>query len=63
MPNAAPQPLPEAGAQRTLEAVGCRRSVRQGLLYGYWTYLGLLAGNHKAHDSTPDCAATLPYLV
>ena len=24
-PNAAPQPLPEAGAQRTLEAVGCRR--------------------------------------
>jgi hypothetical protein len=23
--NAAPQPLPEAGAQRTLEAVGCRR--------------------------------------
>src|SRR6516225_6503183 len=27
MPNAAPQPLPEAGArhERTLEAVGCRR--------------------------------------
>src|SRR5207248_7750452 len=24
-PNATPQPLPEAGAQRTLEAVGCRR--------------------------------------
>jgi hypothetical protein len=23
MPNAAAQPLPEAGAQRTLEAVGC----------------------------------------
>jgi hypothetical protein len=24
-PNAAPQPLPKAGAERTLEAVGCRR--------------------------------------
>jgi len=24
-PNAAPQLLPEAGAQRTLEAVSCRR--------------------------------------
>src|SRR5882672_3395219 len=31
-PNAAPQPLPEAGAtqERTLEAVGCRR------LFGHW---------------------------
>src|SRR6185503_10179365 len=29
MPNAAPQPLPEAGAryERTLEAVGCRRLI------------------------------------
>jgi len=24
VPNAWPQPLPEAGAERTLEAVGCR---------------------------------------
>ena len=31
-PNAAPQPLPEAGArhERTLEAVGCRRLFGQG---------------------------------
>ena len=26
-PNAAPQPRPEAAAQRTLEAVGCRRLI------------------------------------
>ena len=32
MPNAAPQPLPEAGArhERTLEAVGCRRLFGRG---------------------------------
>ena len=32
MPNAAPQPLPEAGARhkRTLEAVGCRRLLGGG---------------------------------
>src|SRR5262249_21149975 len=47
-PNAAPQLLPEAGArhERTLEAVSCRRSVRQGsrvmgtcsrcALHAYW---------------------------
>ena len=47
-PNAAPQPLPEAGArdERTLEAVGWQAFVRQGLcimctfprcaLHAYW---------------------------
>jgi len=30
-PNTAAQPLPEAGAQRTLEAIGC-----SGLLAGGW---------------------------
>src|SRR5437660_1306510 len=47
----------EAGGRR-LQAV-----VRRGLLHGYWAYLWLLAGNHKAHDSTSDCAATLTPLV
>src|SRR5262249_22141438 len=35
-PNAAPQLLPEAGAQRTLEAVSCRRLFGQAVLSALW---------------------------
>src|SRR5262252_5896339 len=41
-PNAAPQPLPEAGAERTLEAVGCRR-----LFGAVFTFHVLLLMDHR----------------
>jgi hypothetical protein len=47
MPNAAPQLLPEAGAERTLEAVSCRR------LFGWGCLEGLGVGYPSPRDADP----------
>jgi hypothetical protein len=57
LPNAAPQPLPEAGArdERRLEAVGCRR------LLGTGPGTGLrLGAPHRPPHARPQAAGTAP---
>jgi hypothetical protein len=61
-PNAAPQPHPEAEAQRTLEGVGCRRLFGQGhyflsdLPFSGKGIIGAPAGNGCIMDLLPTSA-------
>ena len=54
-PNAGHEPLPEAGAQRTLEAVGSMRMILIGTALGL--LLGLTTVQASDKDAPTDCGS------